>query len=62
MSKPKKEYIPLHIKADAAVMRRFESYCNEVGQTKTLAMERILTAFLDEYDEKRDKKNNMTGD
>lgn len=56
MSKPKKEYIPLHIKADAAVMRRFESYCNEMGQTKTLAMERILTAFLDEYEKKKNKE------
>ena len=56
MSKPKKEYIPLHIKADAAVMRRFENYCNEMGQTKTLALERILTAFLDEHDEKIKEK------
>lgn len=56
MSKPKKEYIPLHIKADAAVMRRFEDYCNEMGQTKTLALERILMAFLDEHDEKIKEK------
>lgn len=56
MSKPKKEYIPLHIKADAAVMKRFEDYCNEMGQTKTLALERILMAFLDEHDEKIKEK------
>ena len=56
MAKPKKDYIALHIKADATVMRRFEEYCEEVGQTKTLAFERIIAAFLDEYDVKKEQK------
>lgn len=53
MSKPRKDFVPLHIKADASIMKRFEAYCEEVGQTKTLALERILTAFLDQHDEKK---------
>ena len=35
---------------DADVMARFNKYCDEVGQTKTLAVERILDTFLREYE------------
>lgn len=48
MRKPKKEIIELHIKPEASLMRRFESYCKEAGQTKTTAFERIVEKFLDE--------------
>ena len=47
MAQPKKDYIPLHIKMDASLMRRLNKYCDEVGQTKTMAVERIIAAFLD---------------
>ena len=50
MARQKKEYIPLNAKIDADVMVRFNRYCDEVGQTKTLAVERILGAFLNEYE------------
>ena len=35
-------------------------YCDEAGQTKTMAVERIVAAFLDERDAKKDggKQNN----
>lgn len=48
MAQQKKDYIALHIKMDASLMRRLEEYCDEVGQTKTMAVERIIGAFLDE--------------
>ena len=51
----KKDYIDLNMRVDASVMRRFNSYCDEVGQTKTIAFERIVTAYLDQYE--NDKKN-----
>ncbi len=54
MAQQKKDYIALHIKMDAALMRRLNDYCDEVGQTKTMAVERIVGAFLD----KRDAKEN----
>lgn len=64
MSRQKKEYIPLNAKIDANVMTRFNRYCDEVGQTKTLAVERILDAFLREYEAGNQPegmfKNNMT--
>ena len=60
MAQQKKDYIALHIKMDAPLMRRLEEYCDEAGQTKTMAVERIVAAFLDERDAKKDggEKNN----
>ena len=34
MAQHKKDYITLNIKMDAALMRRFATYCKDVGQTK----------------------------
>jgi len=51
MPREKKNYIPLSMKVDATVMERFNAYCVEVGQTKTLAFERIITEYLDRYEE-----------
>ncbi len=53
MGRPRKEYIPINIKMDAEIAKRLMEYCEEVGQTKTMAIERMISAFLDEYNEKR---------
>ena len=50
MARQKKDYITLNAKIDANIMARFSRYCDEVGQTKTTAIERILDAFLNAYD------------
>lgn len=47
MPRQKKDYIPLHIKMDTNLMKRLEDYCEKAGQTKTLAIERIVKEFLD---------------
>lgn len=54
MAQQKKDYIALHIKMDAPLMRRLEEYCDEVGQTKTMAVERIIGTFLDERNAKKE--------
>ena len=56
MAQHKKDYITLNIKMDAALMRRFATYCKDVGQTKTLAVECIIGAFLDERGAKAEKE------
>ena len=56
MAQHKKDYITLNIKMDAALMRHFATYCKDVGQTKTLAVERIIGAFLDERGTKAEKE------
>lgn len=57
MPRPKKDFIWFNMRVDAAIMTRFNEYCKEVGQTKTLAFERIVAAFLDQYDEKKTVNN-----
>lgn len=49
MARPRKESIPLNIKMDKDVCERLVAYCNEVGQTKTTAVERALSMYMDEY-------------
>ena len=58
MAQRKKDYIALNIKMDATLMHRLVEYCDDVGQTKTMAVERIIGAFLDERGAKMaDKKS-----
>lgn len=40
-------YINYYIKRE--VYEKLEKYCEEVGQTKTVAIERILIKYLDNY-------------
>ena len=54
MAQQKKDYVALHIKMDAPLMRRLEDYRDEAGQTKTMAVERIVAAFMDERDAKKE--------
>lgn len=53
MARAKKEFISFHVKADAEVMKRFNQYCEEVGQTKTLAFERMVTECIDRYEQEK---------
>ena len=46
MGKSQKEYISLNMRVDAVIMHRFNAYCERMGQTKTLAFERIISAYL----------------
>lgn len=53
MARAKKDFIALTMKVDAEVMRRFNKYCEEVGQTKTLAFERMVTDCIDRYEQEK---------
>ena len=57
MARPKKERIALNMKPDAEVMRKFEAYCEEMGQTKTTAFERIISAHIEQYEAEKQKSN-----
>lgn len=41
-------YINYYIQKD--IKDRLDRYCEDVGQTNTMAIERILKQFLDEYE------------
>lgn len=56
MSRAKKDGRVINYKIDRLLYERFAAYCEEKGQTATLALERILKEYLDKYDESKNKK------
>ncbi len=58
MTMGKKDGKSLNCVIDRCLFERFEVYCEDVGQTKTTALSRILARFLEEYD--RDKASSET--
>lgn len=56
MPRKKKNGQYINLKIDKSIYSAFEKYAEEKGQTKTLALERILKKHLDEYEcEKAEK-------
>lgn len=53
MARLKTERIALNIRPRAEIMTRFDIYCKEVGQTKTLAFERMVMAYLERYEQEK---------
>lgn len=54
MARPKtKEYKPLTVRMDATVYDRLTDYCQESGQPKTVAVERAITMFINDYEKKK---------
>ena len=48
MTKPKtRNTIPFAMKIDAEVYMRFRGYAEELGQSYTVCLERIITEYLD---------------
>ena len=52
MARQKKDCRNLNVKLKSGIYIRFEKYCDDLGQTKTTALERILDKHLSEYEEK----------
>ena len=49
MSRSKKDAKFLNMKLDSNIHRQLEEFCEETGMTKTMATEKILSKFFDEY-------------
>lgn len=49
MPRPKKDGRFINYYIDKTVYEMLEKYCKEVGQTKTIAIERILKQYLEIY-------------
>ena len=43
----------MNICIETPIYERLEALCLDAGQTKTVAVERALMAYLDDYDEKQ---------
>lgn len=54
MARPKtKENRAISFRMDAAIADRLDAYCEESGQSKTLAIERAVSKYIDEYEAKK---------
>ena len=42
----------MNIRIEESISDRLNDYCEKSGQTKTVAIERALTMFMDNYDER----------
>lgn len=49
----KKNNKPFSMRMDSTVYERLEEYCQDTGQTKTTAIERILSAAFDAHDKRK---------
>ena len=57
MPKLKKDNHPVTIRMDEAVYERLCEYCEASGQSKTIAIERAVTMYVDDYAEKMKRLN-----
>ena len=55
MPKPKKDGVHINYYIAKDVKEMLDRYCDEMGQTNTLAIERILRGYLTVYFGKREK-------
>lgn len=53
MARPKKNGTYLNVCIETPIYERLVSLCEDAGQTKTIAVERALTAYFDDYDKKQ---------
>lgn len=59
MAKPKKNGTYLNVCIETPIYERLKAMCDDAGQSKTIAVERALTAYLNDYDEKQEKLKAM---
>ena len=55
MARPKKNGTYLNVCIETTIYERLECLCKDAGQTKTVAVERALMLYLDDYEEKQRK-------
>lgn len=60
MPRPKKDGKMLNLYIDKKVIDRLERYAEDKGQTKTIAVERLLTKALDIEENKKDQHLNAS--
>ena len=55
MAKKLKESHPFSIRMDKAIFERLSEFCEKAGQSKTVAIERAVSKYVDEYEEQMKK-------
>lgn len=62
MARPKKNGTYLNVCIETQIYERLVNFCNDAGQTKTIAVERALSFYLDDYDEMQRKIRELDAD
>ena len=55
MARPKKNGTYLNVCIETPIYERLEVFCDDAGQSKTVAVERALKLYLDDYAMKQEK-------
>ena len=55
MAKKIKESQPLSIRMEKGTFERLKEFCEESGQSKTVAIERAINLYIDDYDAKMER-------
>lgn len=61
MARQKKNGTYLNVCIETSIYERLEVFCYDAGQTKTIAVERALSAYLDDYEEKQRRLKLLDG-
>lgn len=54
MARPKKNGTYLNVCIETSIYERLAELCDEAGQSKTVAVERALTEYLENYQKKQE--------
>lgn len=59
MPRTKKENVPVSFRLAKEVNERLEQFCQDSGQSKTVAVERALIMYIEDYEAKQKKLNEV---
>lgn len=59
MPREKKEGKYINLKINKNIYQRFDAYCKKEARTKTAALERMINAYLDQYDKYSKKRRSI---
>ena len=59
MGRPKKNGTYLNVCIDTSIYEELTHFCMEAGQTKTVAVERALAEYLENYKKKQEMLRNL---
>lgn len=61
MARPKKNGIYLNVCVEKSIYEKLEQFCGDAGQTKTVAVERALTEYLNNYNKQQQMLKKLEG-
>lgn len=59
MARAKKDSQPFSIRMATPVMERLTWFCEETGQPKTLAVERAVSMYIDDYSKQQERMKKL---